>query len=88
MAISSKASSTIWSCYVNLNHYHYSFFLEIDSLDPVYTRAKVSGFVRKNIRIPCLSGLRRLHWIDSHNDCQYMKHNRDFICGFLNDFDS
>ena len=22
---SSEASSTIWSCYANLNHYHYSF---------------------------------------------------------------
>ena len=22
---SSEASPTIWSCYVNLNHYHYSF---------------------------------------------------------------
>ena len=24
-ALSSKASPKIWSCYANLNHYHYSF---------------------------------------------------------------
>ena len=33
--------------------------------------------IRKNIRIPCLSGSQRLHCSASHSDCRYMKHNRD-----------
>ena len=42
-----------------------------------YTRAKVSAFVKVSGFLPFRS--TRSHCTASHSDCQYMKHNRDYI---------